>query len=310
MTGNIINSLVEAAIGAATVTAAADVTLSATSRLIVYAATFAVAIGGGANTDSMARTFIGGHTTASIGRATVTATTGHVDLSAASTLNANSIMRDGSGGALAVTTSDGKTTLAHDTKASIAEGAVVDVKSLRVHAETTATGISRLDSGAGGAIAVNAGHATTVVKGTVQASIGPDGAATLPSDQRTTITAEEDIEISTLSSTFAKATGGGGSGGVISVGELFVTATDSAATKAFIGDAVSVPEARNITISAEIKGAPASATGVYSSGAVIDIKGAHATATSQPKASRPTSVTRSRSAISRTRPHPSRSEGT
>ena len=284
VTGNIINSLVEAAIGAATVTAAADVTLSATSRLIVYAATFAVAIGGGANTDSMARTFIGGHTTASIGRATVTATTGHVDLSAASTLNANSIMRDGSGGALAVTTSDGKTTLAHDTKASIAEGAVVDVQSLRVHAETTATGISRLDSGAGGAIAVNAGHATTVVKGTVQASIGPDGAATLPSDQRTTITAEDDIEISTLSSTFAKANGGGGSGGVISVGELFVTATDSAATKAFIGDAVSVPGARNITISAEIEGAPASATGVYSSGAVIDIKGAHATATSQPKA--------------------------
>ena len=282
VTSNIITSEVEASIGSATVSSTAGgVTVSATSELTVLSATLSVAIGfgtvGGAVSVAVARTFIGGHTSASIGGATVTATAGHVDVAAASTLVANAQMRNGSGGsAFGITASDGKTTVTHDTTATVGAGAVFDVGSLGVHAATTGSGVSTLDSGSGGAVSVAAGGATTVLEGTVQASI-----------DTASINATGDVDVTAMSATFARATAGAGSGGVFSVATVTVVARDVVVTKAFVGDGVMIGDFSNPAAPVGIGGnvvvtalgrAEADASGDASGGGVVHVGSPQATA--------------------------------
>ena len=286
VTHNTIRSRVEAAIGTGSVTSSAgSITVTATSLLTAHASTLVVAVGGGIGAAvgvANARIEVGGHTIASVGRATLKAAAGAVAVAATSTIDASSVMRAGSGSAVAVTASDGNVSIDHVTRASVGEGAHLTVGGLTVHATGTSTATAQLSSGSGGLVAVNAGAAKTIVAGTVEAYVGPTGDATLPLDQRTTIDATGDVDIQAKSGQFAKSTSGGGSGGGVSVQALTVDAKTYGTTRAFVGDAVLVELARDLRVAAEITGAAALANVVMGGGGVIAIGSDTAIARSTP----------------------------
>jgi hypothetical protein len=286
VTGNTIRSRVEASIGTGMVTSTAgNITVVATSLLTAHAATLTVAVGvglGAAAAVANARTHIGGHTIASVGAATLKAAAGAVEVAATSTIDAKAIMRTGSGSAVGVSASDGTVSIDHITRASVGEGAHLTVGGLSVHATGTSTATAQLSSGSGGLVAVNTGAAKTIVAGTVEAYVGPAGAATLPLEQRTTIDATGDIDIQAKSGQFAKSNSGGGGGGGVSVQSLEVDAKVYGTTRAFVGDAVLVEHARDLRVGAEITGAAALANVVMGGGGVIAIAADKAIARSTP----------------------------
>ena len=308
VTRNIIQSAVDAYLGAVTlkpctgkVTNAActgsavpdpltdgGISAIATSVLVVHGATLVVAVGVGigfSTAVSYARSYAGGTVRAHTGATTVDGPAALMTLRSNSTVYGSAVMQTGAGNVgVAVASSDGKVLIRDTTEAFVGDGAQLTLRALTVDAERTGTARGSMTSGAGAAIAITAGGATTEESGQVNAYIGPADGAT-PGGTPTTIVASGKIAVTSRSSEFATATGGGGSGGAITVTVLEVEAKSLGSTRAYVGDTVKITSAGGLSVDAEIAGSGAHTTLSFSSGAAIDIKTVRVTSRSTPHVS-------------------------
>ncbi|MEO6651293.1 MAG: hypothetical protein ABIP17_01380, partial [Ilumatobacteraceae bacterium] len=291
VTRNVIKSVVDASLGDVTLrpcTGATDnsceATVQASSVLLVHASTLAVAVAvglGGATSVSYARSYIGGETTARTGATKVEGPKAKLALSASATIDATAVMKTGAGGAVAVSVSDGRVKIDNLTRAFVGQGADIDVRELAVKAARTSRATGSMNAGAGALVTVTTGGAITEITGTVESYVGPGSASTAGAGT-TTIRASGAIDLLSQTSSISRSTGGGGSGGGITISAFTLESKTLDTTRSFVGDGVTVARAGSLRVKAEVLGTRAETSLESASGGAITIQAVNATSRVKP----------------------------